>query len=107
MEIRREQIDQVLITMVTPTLVTLIPMATPEAHHPPQLTTSATRLHPIETGTDTPKVLPLPLPITMETVALNSAAITPAPPFGHGKEEAPCVYFKIRRELHIYIIHPK
>ena len=86
MAIRREQIDQVLITMAIPILVIPIPTATREAHHPPQLTTSATpRLH-IATETDTLKVL-LHLPqIILAIAAHNSAATTPTQPSGLGND---------------------
>ena len=86
MAIRREQIDQVLITMAIPILVIPIPTATREAHHPPQLTTSATpRLH-IATETDTLKVL-LHLPQIILAIAThNSAATTPTQPSGLGND---------------------
>lgn len=86
MAIRREQIDQVLITMAIPILVIPIPTATREVHHPPQLTTSATpRLH-IATETDTLKVL-LHLPQIILAIAThNSAATTPTQPSGLGND---------------------
>lgn len=88
MAIRREQIDQVLITMAIPILVIPIPTATREAHHPPQLTTSATpRLH-IATETDTLKVL-LHLPQIILAIAThNSAATTPTLPSGLGNDSS-------------------
>ena len=72
--------------MAIPILVIPIPTATREAHHPPQLTTSATpRLH-IATETDTLKVL-LHLPQIILAIAThNSAATTPTQPSGLGND---------------------
>ena len=84
METRQERTGRAPITLEIRTLDTLIPTATPEARLPPPRIILATQPQPIETGTDTLKVLPLPQPIISETAALNSAATTPIPPSGHG-----------------------
>lgn len=82
----QEQTDQARITLVIPTLVTLIPTAIPEAYLPLQQTTLATQPRLIVTETVTPKDPPHPQPTTLEIAAPNSEATIPTPPSGPGNE---------------------